>query len=272
MLILNYYKNYSKILLNYTLFFILNLKIYNNENYVINLYIKGLNMIKTIYFSNLNKYKSFLELYNVCDKSYIYYIEFINQILNNNSNIENMNDNNLTLNDAIFFCYKKLLNNEFNMYNNYDNYKNIDKILNILNNYYFILYIDKIYNYIIINRIYIDSKIINNIDINKFINEHLNDHNKLIYNSILKNKKNLISIDKIENINNYLFDKSAINTNTYNNNKHNSINNYYNINELNNNNTINNYNNINELNTKMLYMNNEIIKSIKEINYDINKL
>ena len=113
MSILNYYKNYSKILLNYTLFFIFNLKIYNNEKYMINLYVKGLNMIKIIYFSNLNKYKSFSELYNVCDKSYIYYVEFINQILNNNlnnnTNTEGFNDNNLSLNDAIFFCYKKLL-------------------------------------------------------------------------------------------------------------------------------------------------------------------
>ena len=123
---LNYYKYYSKILLNYTLFFIFNLKIYDNENYVINLYIKGLNMIKIIYFSNFYKYKSYLELYNVCDKSYIYYIEFVNQILNNNSNTINDDLNNkLSLNDAIIFCYKKLLNNNLlSNNNNTDNNNN----------------------------------------------------------------------------------------------------------------------------------------------------
>jgi len=259
MSILNYYKNYSKILLNYTLFFIFNLKIYNNENYVINLYIKGLNMIKIIFLSNINKYKSFLELYNVCDKSYIYYIEFINQILNNNLNklnTESLNDNNMSLNDAIFFCYKKLLNNEFNMYNcnSNDNYRNIDKILNILNNYYYTLYIDKIYNYIIINRKFIDSN--SNIDANKIINENLNNHNKFINNNMLKNKKNLSDNIKLENINRYLYIESNMN----------------NKNNKNDNNLLDNGCNINELNNKIINMNNEIIKLIKEITNSINKL
>ena len=259
MSILNYYKNYSKILLNYTLFFIFNLKIYNNENYVINLYIKGLNMIKIIFLSNINKYKSFLELYNVCDKSYIYYIEFINQILNNNLNklnTESLNDNNMSLNDAIFFCYKKLLNNEFNMYNcnSNDNYRNIDKILNILNNYYYTLYIDKIYNYIIINRKFIDSN--SNIDANKIINENLNNHNKFINKNMFKNKKNLSDNIKLENINRYLYIESNMN----------------NKNNKNDNNLLDNGCNINELNNKIINMNNEIIKLIKEITNSINKL
>ena len=259
MLISNYYKNYSKILLNYTLFFILNLNIYNNEKYAINLYIKGLNMIKIIYYSNLNKYKSLLELYNVCDKSYIYYIEFINQILNNNLNTTGLNDNNMSLNDAIFFCYKKLLNNEFNMHNNNENYKNIDKILNILNNYYTILYRDKIHDYIIINRKYIDLNITDNTDLIKLINDNLNNHNKLINNLILKNKKILSCNDEIENINNYLHIKSNTNTNINTN-----ISTHTNTNA--NKNRIDNYYNINDLNNKMIYLNNMIIKSIKEIN------
>ena len=134
--------------------------------------------------------------------------------------------------------------------------KNIDKILNILNNCYSILYIDKIYDYITINKKYIEFNTINNIDINKLINEDFNNHNKLIINSIIKNKKNLTCNNKIENINSYLFTKSNTNATNYKNHD-NSIDNYYDINELNN---------------KMIYLNNEIIKSIKEINNDINKL
>ena len=257
---LNYYKNYSKILLNYTLFFIFNLKIYNNEKYVINLYIKGLNMIKIIYFSNFNKYKSCLELYNVCDKSYIYYIEFINQILNNNLNTHVNDDinNKLSLNDATIFCYKKLLNNNFLSNDNNVNQDKLflsDNILSILNNFYFTLYIDKIYNYIIIVNNFNNLKITNidiDLDISKQIENNFNNYNKIIINFI--NKKNLNDYNKIQNINEYFFFNCKK-----------KLNNNY-LEEF------NSSNNIKELNNKITKLNNFIIQSIKEINNDINKL
>ena len=259
---LNYYKNYSKILLNYTLFFIFNLKTCDNEKYIINLYIKGLNMIKIIYFSNFNKYKSYLELYNVCDKSYIYYIEFINQILNNNLTVYTNDDSNkLSLNDAIIFCYKKLLHNDFfsNNINNNNKIKDrfffISDILSILNEYYLTLYVDKIYSYINIINNFDNLKNTNthsDLDINKKINNNLSEHNTNIISFI--NKKNLNNHNKIKNINNYFLLDGKKNLDN------NDFKEYESCND------------VKELVNKIKILNNFITQSIKEINNNISKL
>ena len=71
------------------------------------MHIKGLILINNIFNISLLYLDSLVEIYNICEKGYIYFIEFINQI-NITSSFEN-NSFELTLKDATIFSYKKTI-------------------------------------------------------------------------------------------------------------------------------------------------------------------
>jgi len=152
---------YNNLLINYNKFFFNNIIIYKNNNLSKNIYIKGLNSIENIFNVSFLYLDNLGDIYNLCEKSYIYFIEFINQI-NISNNIENNID--LTIKDAIIFCYKKtILNFENNLIN-----KNNNNI-----------------NCIILNKITPYIKIINNLNI--------------IYSIELHNIDNIDNINNIDN-------------------------------------------------------------------------
>ena len=157
---------YNNLLINYNKFFFNNIIIYKNNNLSKNIYIKGINLIENIFNVSFLYLDNLGDIYNLCEKSYIYFIEFINQI-NISNNIENNID--LTIKDAIIFCYKKtILNFENNLIN-----KNNNNI-----------------NCIILNKITPYIKIINNLNI--------------IYSIELHNIDNIDNIDNEENTNKVL--------------------------------------------------------------------
>jgi len=161
---------YNNLLINYNKFFFNNIIIYKNNNLSKNIYIKGINLIENIFNVSFLYLDNLGDIYNLCEKSYIYFIEFINQI-NISNNIENNIENNidLTIKDAIIFCYKKtILNFENNLIN-----KNNNNI-----------------NCIILNKITPYIKIINNLNI--------------IYSIELHNIDNIDNIDNEENTNKVL--------------------------------------------------------------------
>ena len=223
--------NYQAIIHNYTNFFYNNVKIFKNNNYYEKIYTHGLNIIQNIFNISASHFYNISDVNNNCEKGYIYFIEFINQL-----GINNYNDNNieLTLKDAILFSYKKTIfyldkNNEHNE-NNENNINNNEKeIFYILNSYIFL-----------VNNI---NLIINRNIYNFFDNNNLdnNNNNNNIHNELLINNNNINKI--IKKINNILKFNSTLNKLIYINNGINnliSIINDYNTDFINNNNNNNN--------------------------------
>ena len=66
-------------------------------------YIKGLNLLKNILNINLLYLDDLSELSTLLEKNYIYYVEFLNQIYSSKL-IDNFE---LSIKDAVIFCYKK---------------------------------------------------------------------------------------------------------------------------------------------------------------------
>ena len=91
---------------NYNKFFFKNISIYKNSNFIKNLHIKGLLLLNNIFNISLLYIDSLVDIYNLCEKGYVYFIEFINQININNSYESNSFE--LTLKDAVIFSIKKL--------------------------------------------------------------------------------------------------------------------------------------------------------------------
>jgi hypothetical protein len=170
--------------MNYNNFFFKNIDLYKNKNFLQNLYIKGITIIQNIFNISLMHLESISDIYNLCEKGYIYFIEFINQI-----NLSNSIENNfeLTIKDAIIFCYKKtillfenkIINNS-NIGDNNKLYKIIFTHIVLINNLFILV------NFNLYNNIEIYNNKINNeeILINNIINM-LNENNKKI-NKIIK--------------------------------------------------------------------------------------
>ena len=128
---------------NFNKFFFTNITLYKNNKLLENLYIKGIILINNIFNISLLYLDSLVDIYNLCEKGYIYFIEFINQI-----NITNSSENNsfeLTLKDAIIFSYKKTIfniettiNTDISEFNNFK-HNIINEIIIIINNLSFIL-------------------------------------------------------------------------------------------------------------------------------------
>jgi|TARA_B110000967_G_scaffold208263_1_gene259876 hypothetical protein len=87
---------------NYNRFFFKNISIYKDTNFLKNLHVKGLLLINNIFNISLLYLDSLVDIYNLCEKGYVYFVEFVNQI-----NITNSFE--LTLKDAVIFSYKKTI-------------------------------------------------------------------------------------------------------------------------------------------------------------------
>ena len=119
------YNVYINILDNYTINFTKNLydKLKNNINNLEFIFKNGLSILSNIYMLMIIKNKNKLFIINICDKIFIYYIEFINQIYSNSQD----NTILLSLYDAKIFCYKKFINELENSESSENNQNNEKK-------------------------------------------------------------------------------------------------------------------------------------------------
>lgn len=92
---------------NYNRFFFKNITIYKDTNFLKNLHVKGLLLINNIFNISLLYLDSLVDIYNLCEKGYVYFVEFVNQI--NITNSFESNSFELTLKDAVIFSYKKTI-------------------------------------------------------------------------------------------------------------------------------------------------------------------
>ena len=134
---------------NYNKFFFKNISIYKDTNFLKNLHVKGLLLINNIFNISLLYLDSLVDIYNLCEKGYVYFVEFVNQI--NITNSYESNSFELTLKDAIIFSYKKTIftfdNNIQTTISNNNKFKIkiINTIISIINNSSIIIN-SKIYN------------------------------------------------------------------------------------------------------------------------------
>ena len=198
---------YLQAIKNYNKFFFDNISLHKNIDFIKTLHIKGILLINNIFSISLLYVDSLVDICNICEKGYIYFIEFINQIYITNT-FEN-NSFELTLKDAIIFSYKKTI---FSFENNIQinisdtnkyKLKIIDECINIINT------LSKIFT----NNIYILFDNINdsNNNISDDINSSLLNINKItskvfittdLYNKETEYHVNYINYFK--NINNFL--------------------------------------------------------------------
>tara|TARA_B100000424_G_scaffold268003_1_gene261935 strand:- start:42 stop:887 length:846 start_codon:yes stop_codon:yes gene_type:complete len=122
---------YLLIVNNYNKFFFKNISIYKHVNILKNLHVKGLLLINNIFNISLLYLDSLVDIYNLCEKGFFYYVEFVNQI--NITNSFESNSFELTLKDAVIFSYKKTIFTFDNIIktNISDNNKFKFKIINI---------------------------------------------------------------------------------------------------------------------------------------------
>ena len=191
---------YFLLINNYTIFFLDTIKNMHTHIYI-NIYIKGIKIIETVFLLSLYYYKSINDIYNNTEKSYVYFIEFINQInFNNNLDANNETNFDITIKDAIIFAYKKTIfvqeskiNENTNIFSN-KNLIYLKNRINLINNIYILNYDFNIINYNynnseikknFKNNICNIKKIIEKIT-NKFQNEkikYITETIKLLYNS-----------------------------------------------------------------------------------------
>ena len=214
--------NYLDLLTNYTKVFYKNIfnKIDCNENQLEYIYTKGIIIINNIFNINLIYQDDLQDICNITEKGYIYFIEFVSQIFSNKfeNNIE------LTIKDAVLFCYKKTItnnNNVINTNNNKENKLEVDmlnkyiRIINLIfltiNSSYEISFNHKIMNDNNYLNTIIKSKITNISRIYKKIKNILNNSKNIIENINLKKNLNSLDIDNILNYLNYLYSLLDIN-------------------------------------------------------------
>jgi len=139
-------KKYLLLIKNYSIFFLNSIK-KTDDNLYISLYIKGITIIDNVFNISLNTLNTLNDVYNNTEKSYVYFIEFLNQINFNFINNKQENNFDFTIKDAIIFAYKKtILQNDIKIMEQkkkIDDDKFFDYIKNIkiVNNFY-ILYLD----------------------------------------------------------------------------------------------------------------------------------
>lgn len=212
---------------NYNEFFFTNISINKDIQILEIFYIKGIILINNIFNFSLLYLDSLIDIYNLCEKGYIYFVEFLNQICMTNY-LEN-NSFELTIKDAIIFSYKKTIftiDSTININNSdYNIYK-----LNIINEFIYIINnisiinSKNLYNFIHIDNNYKDinnTNTINNIGItNKLYTNNINDMlnkesqyinkflKKLFVILDLQSKQFLINdnlVIYLKNINSFLF-------------------------------------------------------------------
>jgi hypothetical protein len=182
-------KKYLLLIKNYSIFFLNSIK-KTDDNLYISLYIKGINIIDNVFNISLNTLNTLNDVYNNTEKSYVYFIEFLNQINFNFINNKQENNFDFTIKDAIIFAYKKtILQNDIKIIEQKkriddDKYFDYIKNIKIVNNFY-ILYLDY----------YIKKKIFSeNNYLEKFKNIFLNLEKRI--NSLYNNN---ISLEKLHN-------------------------------------------------------------------------
>ena len=198
-------KKYLLLIKNYSIFFFNSIK-KTDDNFYISLYIKGINIIDNVFNISLNTLNTLNDVYNNTEKSYVYFIEFLNQINFNFINNKQENNFDFTIKDAIIFAYKKtILQNDIKILEQKkriddDKYFDYIKNIKIVNNFY-ILYIDY----------YIKKKIFSENDyLEKFKNIFSNLEKRInsLYNNNISLKKLHNFCKTINNLTNYdEFDK-----------------------------------------------------------------
>jgi hypothetical protein len=195
---------YNNIVSNYTIFFLNNIVINKKVEHYYNIYVKGLILIQNIFNLALINLDNIYDIYNNCEKGYIYYIEFINQIEYPNIQLENNIE--LTLRDAIIFSYKKTV---LTFENKISSINEQSEILILNNNKSFVYFINNFYItiFIVVYKKYI---LLKNNDKHNYINNHslLNIYNELTnknFENIVKKyinnlNKKLINDNKLEAI------------------------------------------------------------------------
>ena len=177
---------YNNIVSNYTIFFLNNIVINKKVEYYYNIYVKGLILIQNIFNLALINLDNIYDIYNNCEKGYIYYIEFINQIEYPNIQLENNID--LTIRDAVIFSYKKTV---LTFENKISSINEQSEILLLNNNKSFVYFINNFYitMFIVIYKKYI---LLKNNDSN--MNNYINNNSLLnIYNDLTnKNFENIV--------------------------------------------------------------------------------
>ena len=185
--------NYKKLFFNS----VINFK--NIEN-LQNIYYKGTNLITNVFNISLLYLDSLVDIYNLCEKAFVYFIEFVNQInltLSTDSSFE------LTLRDAVIFSYKKTIfaiDNKLTVYSN-ESINNKLKILEYftnISNKLFIIHDITLFNLFHkynINKYRLENKYNDFLEtLNTYINKNIYDINKII-------KKLLTTIDVDSTIN-----------------------------------------------------------------------
>jgi len=100
---------YNLLIANYAIFFFKNIATDKDKD-IETLFLKGLNIIENIFIIALLYLDNLSDIYNLCEKGYVYFVEFMNQLyLNINKNEEPAFE--LTMKDAVMFCYKKTIFN-----------------------------------------------------------------------------------------------------------------------------------------------------------------
>lgn len=164
-------EKYINLLVQYTLFVNTEEGIIKNHEIIYYIYFKGLELINNVFVYILLYTKNIdLAYYNV-QKSYYFYIEFINQI--DEIQLTNLS---LTCNDAIYFVYKKTIYNINEEYkkniiiNENKDFILLKKIISNIN--YFIN--NLICKYDCLNKLNNtkNSNEINNINMHKYINKY----------------------------------------------------------------------------------------------------
>ena len=176
----------------------------NNNNIVTisELFDKGIIIIKNIFTISLLYLDNISDIYNISEKGYVYFIEFINQMY-----ISNCQENsfNLTTKDAIIFAYKRTIfgldNKISNISNNLVCLENTSKT----NNSNSLVY-ELIYKYInIINNLLIFNKNINFYENKNLENNSISKLIKKLLNNLHSNNNDFATIDDLlNNINNYI--------------------------------------------------------------------
>lgn len=232
-------ENYKLLLNNYSKHYYLNLhtKINSKIYYFNYIYYKGLYIIKNIYSILYLYINNISDIYNITEKAYIYFIEFINQL--NFNNYENNLE--LTLRDAILFCYRKTLFNNMTSINNINtntieknNIVTINKFFNIINILHLVLINNTITDCIIkdytdTNQLCIDGHLYTNAYGHETDVPNTDAHEKDIVNIKCIFKNNFSKISNIVNKLFFLYKKYTSNNIIYLNNFENFINYIYNL-------------------------------------------
>ena len=186
---------YSEIVIKFTVYF--NKELYFKIDKFSNIeyaYIKGLSLLKNVFNINLLYLDDLNELSNTLEKIYIYYVEFLNQIY-----FSKIMDNfELSIKDAVIFCYRKniinykIKENNIKLGNDFNKFNLLLDIVNIS-----IITINCNYEYIMLND---SKKIINNFEIKSLEDTNSFFYEKIIFiNRTIKKIMQLLFINKSDN-------------------------------------------------------------------------